>query len=66
MQIIIILFSPKYQIPPPPKLVLRLMINGTPDALQSSLPSNEVLRIKPLKGQRKKETKGGKKNLHYH
>lgn len=31
------------------------MINGTPSALQSSLTSNEVLRIKPLKGQKKKK-----------
>lgn len=54
-QKIIILFSPEYQLPPSLKLVLQTKINGMPSALQSSLPSNEVLRIKPLKGQKRRE-----------
>jgi hypothetical protein len=57
MQTITFLYSPKYQIPPSPKRVLQLRGNRRPSALQSPLPSNGVLRIKPLKGQKKKEAK---------
>lgn len=37
-----------------------------PNTLQSSLPSDEIFRIKPLKGRKKEGSKGGGWNLEYH